>query len=106
MDTVQNSTMKRTVLTQELWPVICVEPLAVFCIKLEGIPTEGNPAYLVYQSLWPYFLGNICYIEFDFNLTTGDGSVSLAERLNKIFEEFNNGAFITYVLYQTVLQCY
>ncbi len=88
--------MKKNISTREMWPILCVEPLAIFCIRLEGMSTDENPAYSVYQNLWPYLRGNVCYIEFDFNLGSKDGLASLVKRMNRIFAEFEHGAFVRY----------
>jgi hypothetical protein len=87
-------TLKNNVLTRELWPAFCVEPLAIFNIRLEGMPGDENPAYSVYQGLWPYLRGNICYIEFDFNFLTDDGVASFEKRLSKVLDMFDKGEFM------------
>lgn len=77
--------------TRRLWPYICVEPLAIFAIQLEGMHAKENPAKLVYQELWTYMRGNVAYIELDYSFFTTNGAASYEKRLNAVLASLESG---------------
>lgn len=55
-------------------------PIAVISIRLEGLDYEGNPSYLVYNAIKPFYpteTRQAIYINLVYNIPDDDGGVGM-----------------------------
>jgi hypothetical protein len=83
--------VKTAATTRELWPELCLDPLVVFSITLQGMNPEENPGRMVYNHLWTYMKGNVAHVALDFNFGSGKGLDSYGHRLNTVLDHLENG---------------
>lgn len=83
--------MKTVTTTRELWPELCLDPLVIFSITLEGMNQEGNPGRMVYSHLWAYMKGNVALVALDFNFESRKCMDSYGKRLNTVLDHLEDG---------------
>ena len=55
-------------------------PIAVISIRLEGLDHEGDPSFLVYNTIKPFYLPGTCpaiFINLVYNIPDDDGGAGL-----------------------------
>jgi hypothetical protein len=67
--------------------MVLTTPLAIISIHLEGM--IYNPGIIVYHHIQSWLLGNLVFVDFDFNLETHDNDFNI--RLNKMLDRFIDG---------------
>jgi len=77
--------------TRELWPELCLDPLVILSITLQGMNPEENPGRMVYSHLWGYMRGNVAHVTLDFNFESNTTIASYGKRLDTVLDQLENG---------------
>jgi hypothetical protein len=83
--------VKTAATTRELWPELCLDPLVIFSITLQGMNPEENPGRMVYGHLWAYMKGNVAFVALDFNFESGKDMDSYRKRLDTVLDHLEDG---------------
>ncbi|KAF8968065.1 hypothetical protein BDZ97DRAFT_1655612, partial [Flammula alnicola] len=67
------------------------EPLAIISIRLQGMASEHTLAEMAYLHLHPYLLGNLVFLDLDFNILAEEDQALFVERQVKLLQLFETG---------------